>query len=244
MIRKSGMAFLRKRKSLGSKGFLASTLLAILFREPGRSQEPKRHVLQHPSARMSLHASTGSRKYLNAFERRRFRGALRLAPESVRLFCLTLIWSGGRISEVLGLTPQAIDLDAGVVSLKTLKRRARGFVRQVPLPPMLLRELERAYGLRTVQRDPACASLRLWPWGRTTAWRYVKTTMTAADIVGPAASPKGLRHSFGVAAFQAKVPPHIVQRWLGHASLRTTAIYAEVSGREERAFASRMWRIW
>jgi site-specific recombinase XerD len=43
------------------------------------------------------------------------------------------------------------------------------------------------------------------------------------------AAPKGLRHSFGVNAFQSNVPPHLVQRWLGHASLRTTAIYADVN---------------
>jgi integrase/recombinase XerD len=49
--------------------------------------------------------------------------------------------------------------------------------------------------------------------------------------------PKGLRHGFGVCAFQANVSTHLVQRWLGHASLRTTTIYADVIGRDERAFA-------
>jgi integrase/recombinase XerD len=53
--------------------------------------------------------------------------------------------------------------------------------------------------------------------------------------------PKGLRHAFGVSAFQSAVPPHLVQRWLGHASLRTTAIYGNVVGPEERSFAERMW---
>jgi integrase/recombinase XerD len=66
--------------------------------------------------------------------------------------------------------------------------------------------------------------------------------MADASIDGVHATPKGLRHSFGVIAFQANVPPHLVQRWLGHASLRTTAIYSDVMGHEERAFASRMWR--
>ena len=51
-----------------------------------------------------------------------------------------------------------------------------------------------------------------------------------------------LRHSFGVNAFQSNVPPHLVQRWLGHASLRTTAIYGNVIGPEERAIAERMWK--
>lgn len=55
--------------------------------------------------------------------------------------------------------------------------------------------------------------------------------------------PKGLRHGFGVNAFQSNNPPHLVQRWLGHASLRTTAtaIYGDVIGPDKRAFAARMW---
>jgi integrase/recombinase XerD len=51
-----------------------------------------------------------------------------------------------------------------------------------------------------------------------------------------------LRHGFGVHAFQSNVPPHLVQKWLGHASLKTTASYADVIGAEERAFANRMWK--
>jgi integrase/recombinase XerD len=65
--------------------------------------------------------------------------------------------------------------------------------------------------------------------------------MAAARISGAQAMPKGLRHSFGVNAFQSRVPAHLVQRWLGHASLRTTAIYGDVIGPEERAFAKSMW---
>jgi len=51
-----------------------------------------------------------------------------------------------------------------------------------------------------------------------------------------------LRHGFGVDAFQASVPPHLVQRWLGRASPRTTVIYGDVIGPEERTFAERMWK--
>jgi integrase/recombinase XerD len=66
--------------------------------------------------------------------------------------------------------------------------------------------------------------------------------MIAADINGLAAMPKGLQHAFGVNAFQSDVPPHLVQRWLGHVSLRTTSIYVDVLGADERMFAERMWR--
>jgi site-specific recombinase XerD len=65
--------------------------------------------------------------------------------------------------------------------------------------------------------------------------------MATANIAGACAMPKGLRYAFGVNAFRSNVPPHLVQRWLGHASLETTAIYADVIGPDERGFASRMW---
>lgn len=191
---------------------------------------------------MSLYSSTGGRKYLNTAERRRFLKAARLADPATRVFCLVLGWSGARISEVLALTPASVDIESGVVSIETLKRRKRGVVRQVPLPKDILRELNRVFRLRFLQHDPFLANKRLWTWSRTTAWRHVKAVMAAARVNGTPAVPKGLRHGFGVNAFQANVPPHLVQRWLGHASLRTTSIYGDVMGPEERSFAARMWR--
>lgn len=191
---------------------------------------------------MSLHAREGGRKYLNAAERQRFLTASNSASVRVRLFCWVLFWSGSRISETLALTASGIDVDEAVANFETLKRRRRGIVRQVPLPVDLVHALDREFHLRILQRDEALARERLWGWSRTTAWRYVKSLMALADVPQTAAMPKGLRHAFGVAAFRNSVPPHLVQRWLGHASLETTAIYADVSGEEEREFASRMWR--
>ena len=196
---------------------------------------------EHAHAGMSLYGSTGSRKYLNAAERRRFIKAARRAPLDVQLFCLVLSLSGGRISEILALTPAAIDLDSGVANIVTLKRRKRGIVRHVPLPHNVLTELNHVFKIRRNQRDPDSAYRRIWGWSRTTAWRRVKEVMAVANISGTPAMPKGLRHGFGVKAFQSNVPPHLVQRWMGHASLRTTAIYADVIGPDERAFAARMW---
>jgi site-specific recombinase XerD len=52
---------------------------------------------------------------------------------------------------------------------------------------------------------------------------------------------KGLRHSFGLHAIRSGVPLNLVQRWLGHASMNTTAIYLQAIGDEEREIAARMW---
>ena len=65
--------------------------------------------------------------------------------------------------------------------------------------------------------------------------------MARANIRGLQASPKGLRHGFGVHAVQSGVPLNLVQKWLGHAQLSTTAIYTNAVGPEEYAIAEKMW---
>jgi len=97
--------------------------------------------------------------------------------------------------------------------------------------------------LRLIAKNrPMDASL--WKWRRQTAWRHVKCVMDAAGITGPYATPKGLRHGFGVANAEENVPMATTQKWLGHAKLETTAIYQQAMGREEHAFARRLWRNW
>jgi integrase/recombinase XerD len=120
----------------------------------------------HP---ISLHAANGTRKYLTGSERRRFLKTAACTQPPLRLFCFVLGWSGGRLSEVLAVTPATIDAELGAVNLRTLKRRKPGVIRQVPLPDDVLADLERDLDLRARQRDPARAHKRLWPWSRTTA---------------------------------------------------------------------------
>jgi integrase/recombinase XerD len=231
--------FAKEQKSFETGAKRLATKLAILF-HANNSSAPNMPRSYH--SEFSLFSPNGARKYLSNPERKRFHMTIVNLASRERLFCETLFWSGGRISEVLALVPDAIDLDNGSVSLLTLKRRKPGVIRQVPLPRSTIRDLSREFQIREAQLAPESANHHLWPWSRTTAWRLVKKVMAAAGIAGLPASPKGLRHTFGVSAFQRSVPPHLVQRWLGHASLRTTTIYGEVSGKEERQFASRMWR--
>lgn len=183
------------------------------------------------------------RKYLTTSERARFLDAAIHFSAETQLFCLVLVWSGARISEVLALTAASVDFEEGVAEFETLKRRKRGHMRQVPLPGPVLATLDRTFAIRERQHDPRRFNHRLWPWSRTTAWRRVRAVMARAGLAGLPATPKGLRHTFGVAAFRASVPPHLVQRWLGHASLRTTATYGDVVGPEELAFARRLWTV-
>ena len=73
---------------------------------------------------------------------------------------------------------------------------------------------------------------------RPTAYRLVKRVMARANIEGPQATGKGCRHGFGVAMVIAAnpLPIHILAKAMGHSSTKTTEIYLQVIGQEERGF--------
>jgi integrase/recombinase XerD len=177
-----------------------------------------------------VYDASGQRKYLNEGEVMRFLRAADQLAEPRRLLCYLLAYTGCRISEALALTHQQIDPLEGVV-LATLKRR-RMLYRRVPLPPFLLQQL-RALSVGD--------GSRLWHFHRATAWRFIAQAMAQAGITGPMATIRGLRHAFGVRCATRAVPPSLIQRWMGHASLRMTMVYIDAIGNEERAFARRVW---
>ena len=110
------------------------------------------------------------------------------------------------------------------------------------MPPAFLDTLNTAHGIREAQRSRRKAALPIWALSRVRIWQIVKRIMIAAEVPdAPHRSPKGLRHGFGVHAVVQGVPLHMLQKWLGHAQLSTTAIYADAVGREEQDIAARMW---
>ena len=182
-----------------------------------------------------LYDGSGSRKYLTARERVAFAKAAMAEGGDVATLCLTLAFTGARISEVLALTARQIDAANGAIVIETLKRRQRRVFRAIPVPAELLRLLDQTHNLE----DKGAS--RLWPWGRTTAWKRVKGVMRGAEIAEHLRMPKALRHAFAVEAGQNGVQLNIVQRWMGHARIETTSIYAAAIGKEERALAGRVW---
>jgi integrase len=184
---------------------------------------------------MQIYDRTGQRKYLTPEERTAFLRAAAAAPASVSTFCGTLAHTGCRISEALALTGTRVDLIAGLLVFESLKKRRRGIYRAVPVPPDFLHTLDEVHDLA------ARANARLWPWSRTTAWRRVREVMAAAELRGLFATPKGVRHGFGIKAVTSEVPLNMTQKWLGHSRLATTSIYTDAVGPEEKRIAQRMW---
>ncbi|MEK9210767.1 tyrosine-type recombinase/integrase [Sphingomonas sp. 2378] len=177
----------------------------------------------------------GTRKYLTMAEIDRFVLAAGSSPVETRAFCWLMAFSGCRISEALSLTAQSIDFTSGQVVIKCLKKRGKTVFRSIPLPSSLLQLFKSWFATRPNDAD------LLWPWSRMTGYRRIRDVMLEARIRGSHASPKGLRHGFGVRAIQTGVPLTLVQRWLGHADIKTTAIYTSAMGPEERQIAERMW---
>ncbi len=187
-----------------------------------------------PAREAGLFDDRGRRKYLTGDERRRFLLASAQCEARTRALCRLLVYSGCRVSEALQLTRDRLDATAGHVVLRTLKRRKTVF-RAVPLPDWLLAEL---LALPPLTEEPE----QLFGWCRQTAWRRVREVMAQAAIAGAQAMPKGLRHGFGIATAEHNIPGGLVQRWMGHSRLETTAIYQDAAGNEERAFAARLWQ--
>jgi integrase len=180
-----------------------------------------------------LFDACGVRKYIVPREREAFVAAAMHVEFEFTAFCLTLAITGARISEVLSLSRASIDLaDEGIV-FRALKQRGKVRFRLVPAPTFLL---EMLISLAEQRATPA-----LWSFKRTCAWRNVKVIMRSAGIGEPQCTPKALRHGFAVAAVLKGVPLNVLQRWMGHARLETTAIYTAVLGEEERQLAQRVW---
>ena len=194
-----------------------------------------------PEADFNLVDARG-RKYLTDVERTRFLAAVRSHPKpTVQTLARTLAMTGARVSEALAIRACDVDLDAKEVRIATLKRR-KDHWRAVPLPEDLVHALDLVHRLRAAQASPRGMNRPLWPITRQTANRQVGAIMQMAGIEGPQACPRGLRHSYGVAAVTAGVPLPTIAAVLGHASLTTTAIYTTAIGAEARELVSRVWR--
>lgn len=192
---------------------------------------------------MQLFDGSGQRLYLTQDERQAFLKAADKAPRSVRTFCNVLAYTGCRISEALALTPIRVDFGGKAIVFETLKKRRKGIYRAVPVPDTLLDMLDMVHGLQEGGKGKLGTPEKpIWPWSRMTAWRKVDVVLEATDIAkGPHRCPKGLRHGYGVAAISNGVPLNLLSKWMGHASLEVTSIYANALGEEQRSIAARMW---
>ena len=187
---------------------------------------------------MKLYSDAGERLYLTASERERFEITSKQMDRETMTFALVLLYTGCRISEALALKVKHIDLENNSIRIESLKKRKKGIFRSIPVPEKLIESLNLVHALREAKNKNAF----IWSFSRMTGWRKITEIMSMANVTGPQASPKGLRHGFGVYAIaDCEIPLNMVQKWLGHSEIKTTAIYANAVGKEERDIANKMW---
>ena len=189
------------------------------------------------ASEMRLYDEQNERLYINAEERERFLVIAHKQPPHIKAFCLTLFYTGCRLSEGRELYFSAIQPTARLISFRSLKKRKQHHIREIPVP----KELIDAF-----QELPRNLPNPIWhqnnkPIPRITAYRWIKGVVNKANIHGPQACPKGLRHGYGIHAVRSGVQLHMLQKWMGHTSMSTTAIYANAVGQEELEIADRMW---
>ncbi|MEP6625534.1 MAG: site-specific tyrosine recombinase XerD [Acidimicrobiia bacterium] len=153
----------------------------------------------------------------------------------------TLYATGVRISELVGLDREDLDLEDGLIRVlgKGSKERvvpvgrsARGAITEY-----LMRgrsTLERP-ATRQVAGDPLLLNARGGRLSRQSCWKIVTTAGERVGIESGKLSPHVLRHSCATHMLEHGADIRVVQELLGHASLSTTQVYTKVSPERLRA---------
>ncbi|MFT3897039.1 MAG: site-specific tyrosine recombinase XerD [Thermomonas sp.] len=157
---------------------------------------------------------------------------------------LELMYAAGlRVSELVGLPANAVNLRQGVVRVTGKS----GKDRLVPLGEEAMHWLRRyleearprldrgAASTRTALDPPLFLGPKRAALTRQQFWRLVKSSAVAAGIAPKRISPHGLRHSFATHLLNHGADLRALQMLLGHGSLSTTQIYTHVAKQRLKA---------
>jgi integrase/recombinase XerD len=201
---------------------------------------------------MRLFDPNGHRLYLTVEEIQRFLKAVKEEDDPRnRVLCQLMVYTGCRPTEALELTAERVLLSEREVVFRTIKKRKydqRGRLkspqyRHVPVPDQLIESMDLVFNIRKLLKKKETASEPLWKMSRTTHWSLIKRNMDRADIKGKHATPKGLRHSFGVSMLSGDkpCPINVLSQLMGHTSSKTTEIYLQATGQEKRKLVMQAW---
>jgi integrase/recombinase XerD len=198
---------------------------------------------------MRLFAPNGERLYLTKDERLRFLESSKQESREHRIFCSMLHYTGCRPTEALECKASSIELKEKQVVFRTLKKRKfdnqgrlkQPHYRSVPIPQNIINEIDLVFDLVIIQQQKKSKDNLLWNMNRSTAYRMVKRVMKRANIKGKQATPKGLRHGFGIAMVQGSMPLHLLSLLMGHSDTKVTEIYATCIDDEKREMVMKAW---
>lgn len=226
-----------RRRGLGSR---SQARAAAALRSFGRFLVLERVVGVSPGA--ELQVRSGVPPLPHAPGREDMRALLEAPPADTALgrrdrAMLELLYGAGlRVSELVRLRPQNVDLDANCVRLMGKGGRER----VVPLGRIARQRLTE---YQTVARSSLVAgarsrpelfvSRRGAPLSRQMIWKLLKRYLQVASL-DPRFSPHSLRHAFATHLLDGGADLRAVQAMLGHADVATTQIYTHVAPKRLR----------
>jgi integrase/recombinase XerC len=141
---------------------------------------------------------------------------------------MELLYGGGlRVSELVGLNYDAVDLQTGVARVLGKGRKER----LCPLGRVALEVLKKFRSDHAVNRgpgDPVLITARQTRLAVSEVQRLLKRYLVLAELPREL-TPHKLRHSYATHLLNAGADLRLVQELLGHAQLATTQIYTHVS---------------
>lgn len=188
---------------------------------------------------MALEAGLDTASYLLAPE---VATLLRYQPDLYHQTLTDTLWNtGGRINEVLALTPESFFIDGPrpFVKMKTLKQRSRTkgrprkdevLYRVIPLTdPLYVRKMREYFETARLSRQQL-----IWPVksdNTPRAWLSAAVERAKRDSVTfsiDPITPRTFRHSFCMHLIQHAMPLKVVQAYAGHARIESTERYTRV----------------
>lgn len=197
-----------------------------------RSDDPTARIAlpKLPSQIPKAMSQTATQRLLQARVARREAEALRDSA------MLELAYGAGlRVSELIGLKLNRLDLDAGCATVRGKGDRER----QVPLGEPAIDALKRYLRDARPRYLRACKdrqyagfvflTRRGRPMSRQFFWQRVKALARAAGLNAARVSPHVLRHSYATDLLNGGADLRTLQLLLGHENIATTVAYTKVS---------------
>ena len=143
---------------------------------------------------------------------------------------LELAYAGGlRVSELVGLTRDAVDLNGRALTVtgKGDKQRLVPFGRAASRALAAWLERGRPQLAKAARHEHVFVNARGGPLSRMGWWKILRNHARGAGVTAHV-HPHALRHSFATHLLEGGADLRVVQELLGHARVTTTAIYTHL----------------
>lgn len=169
-------------------------------------------------------------------------------PTGIREWAVidVLTSTGVRVSEAVDL--RCGDIKCGYGQNEILVRNGKGGKsRTIQIPESLKTHMRQYINWKKEREEPTGEDDYLFigqrgPWTRQAVQQLVKKYFKQMGIYETGKSVHAIRHSYATELYRNSKDLRAVQKQLGHASIVTTMVYADVTNEDIRGHLTGMWR--